>query len=208
MKDLVEIIPDYDEKVGNLNVKVLAARDAESASYAHYMAKMLSASEAQREENKKLAEIRLKRHGIDPHAQQPSTLAIMARDPKDDEKHWLRHLPEGVQIRDKDGNVDIAERPVTREEVSLVEATRRRPKNSQGQSDKDGAGKERKEQAVNAFICSPSAELTDEEKKRVSRPTLFSEPPVIATETAKPKPNEKTFWTHGFFLELKNWLKR
>src|ERR1017187_8436089 len=103
MKDLVEIIHDYDDKVGNLNVKLLAARDAESASYAHYMAKVLEASQAQRDENKKLAEIRFKRHGIDPHAQQPSTKAIMARPKEDDEKHWLRHLPEGVQQKNEDG---------------------------------------------------------------------------------------------------------
>ena len=48
MKDLVDIVTDYDEKVGNMNATVLAARDAESASYAHYMAKMLTASDSQR----------------------------------------------------------------------------------------------------------------------------------------------------------------
>jgi len=210
MKDLVEIIPDHAEKVGNMNAKVLAARDAESAGYAHYMAKMLQASEAQREENRKLAEIRKQRRGIDPHAQQPSTLAIMARDHKDDEKHWLRHLPEGVQIRDKDGNIDIGERPVTIEEASHIESIRRRPKNSTGQSEKSSASDEKKEIAADAFMYSPGIEfkdLTAEERQRITQIAPYSElPPSPVQET--PKVTDKKFWLYGHYLEFKNWFKR
>ncbi len=187
MKDLVDILPDYADKVGNMNAKVLAARDAESASYAHYMAKMLQVSEAQREENRKLAEIRKQRHGIDPHAQQPSTLAIMARPKEDDEKHWLRHLPEGAQIRDKDGNVNIGERAVTIEEISHVEATRRRPKNSQGQSELSATTEEKKEASVNAFICSPPARLSPEEIQKVSQIAPYTPPPPIPPKPERPK---------------------
>ena len=91
-KDLVPILPDYRDELGTMKVSPVDIRDAESANYAHYMAKMLAFSEAQREENKKLAEIRKKRHGIDPHAQQPSTLAIMARPKEKDEEHWNRRI--------------------------------------------------------------------------------------------------------------------
>lgn len=210
MKDLVEIIPDYAEKVGNMNAKALAARDAESAGYAHYMAQMLKASEAQREENKKLVEIRRQRHGIDPHAQQPSTMAILARDPKDDEKHWLRHLPEGVQIRDKDGNIDVAPRPVSVEEISHIESIRHRPKNSVGQSEKSGTSEKTRELAIDAYLYSPGIEFKDlskEDQQRVTELSPYSElPSVPAPET--PKVTDKKFWLYGHYLELKNWLKR
>ncbi len=197
-RDLVQIIPDYNEKVGNLHVSEIAARDAESAGYAHYMAKMLEATHSQREENRKLAEIRFKRHGIDPHAQQPSTLAILARDPKDDEKHWLRHLPEGVQIRDKDGNVDVAPRPVTIEEVSHVEATRRRPKNTTGQSEKNGASEETRERAVHAYLCSPGIpleRLSIQEKERITQVTPYEELKPIPAPPTEIK--ESNFWFSG-----------
>lgn len=166
MKDLVEILPDHAEKVGNMSVTLQAVRDAESAGYAHYMSKALAASEAQREENRKLAEIRKKRYGIDPTAQQPSTLAIMARPKEDDEKHWNRHLPPGVQFLDKDGNVDVAAREVTPQEVMIEESRRHSSKNTTGQSEKSGSGEQKKEAAVHAFIYSPPAALSEEEKQR------------------------------------------
>jgi len=206
-RDLVDILPDYDTKIGTMNAKVLAARDAESANYAHFMAKQLALSGAQREENKRLAEIRKQRHGIDPTAQQPSTQAILARPKEDDEKHWLRPLVD-CQIENPDGTIDVGERPVTIEEVSHVEATRRRPKNSTGQSEKSAAGEEAKENAVNAYLCSPPAVLSEEELKRVSKPKAYETQPMVITAPPLPKPSDKTFWTHGHFLELKNWLKR
>ena len=180
-----------------MNATVLAARDAESAGYAHYMAQQLAATEAQREENKKLAEIRKIRHGIDPHAQAKSTQAILARDPKDDEKHWLRHLPEGVQYRKEDGSVDVGERAVTIEEVSHVEAIRRRPKNSQGQSEKSSVGEEKREVAIQAYLYSPAAPLTLDEQYRLDQ-LLTKDPDVkldkevcINTMVTQPdKPND------------------
>ncbi len=206
-KDLVEILPDYAEKVGTMTAKAVAVRDAEAASYAHYMAKMLTYSEAQREENRKLAEIRKQRHGIDPTAQQPSTQAILARPKEKDEEHFFRPLVD-CYIRDKDGNIDVGERPVTIEEVSHVQAIRRRPKNSIGQSEKSATGEERKEAAVHTYLCSPPAVLSEEELKRVSKPKAYETQPMVVTAPPPPKPSDKTFWTHGHFLELKNWFKR
>jgi hypothetical protein len=206
-RDLVDILPDYDTKIGNMSAKVLAARDAESAGYAHYMAKQLAASEAQREENRKLAEIRKQRHGIDSFAQAPSTRAILARPKEDDEKHFLRPLVD-CQIRDKDGNIDVGERPVTIEEVSHIEAIRRRPKNSTGQSEKSATGKENQEAAIHTYLCSPPAVLSEEELKRVTKPQVYETKPLVVTAPPPPKPSDKTFWTHGHFLELKNWFKR
>jgi hypothetical protein len=209
MKDLVDILPDYDTKVGNLNAKVLAARDAESAGYAHYMAKMLEASHAQREENRKLAEIRKIRHGIDPNAQQPSTQAILARPKERDFEHWCRPLVD-CQVRDKDGNVDIGERKVTAQEVIIEEKRRRAPKNEVGQSTKDGSGQELREAAVNAFMCSPPAELTEEDKKRLAKPKPYEEPIALAQDTSKEEKRNgwdfrawSTRWSN-FLYKLRN----
>lgn len=191
MKDLVEIIPDHADKVGNLNVKVLAARDAESAGHSHYMAKMLAASEAQRDENKKLAEIRLKRRGIDPNAQQPSTMAIMARPKEQDLEHFLRPLPKAVVEQsaklaaaiekgdEKAIAALVAEREVSREEVSHIESVRRRPKNSQGQSEKSGSGEEAREAATSAYLFTPGVkaeDLSPEEKQRVAKAPVIQAP--------------------------------
>lgn len=186
MKDLVQIIPDYSEKVGNMNVRALAVRDAESASYAHYMATMLSASEAQREENRKLAEIRFKRHGIDPNAQQPSTQAILARPKEKDLEHFLRPLVD-CQVRKPDGSIDVGERPVTVEEVSHIEAIRRRPKNSVGQSDKSATTEQGREAAVNAFICSPGVtkeQLSVLDAAKLDQPVIAYEAPPMVEQKA------------------------
>jgi len=199
-KDLVDIVPDYNEKVGNMNASILAARDAESAGYAHYMAKMLTASEAQRIENKKLAEIRFKRHGIDPNAQQPSTQAILARPKEKDLEHFFRPLVD-CQVRDKDGNIDVGERPVTREEASHIESIRRRPKNSVGQSEKSGSGEERKEAAVNAFICSPGVtldQLSAPDREKLDRVIeVYETPPMVEQ---KPPEKVKLDFTPGSTL--------
>lgn len=187
----------------------LQIRDAEASGYSHYMAQMLKISDAQREENRKLAEIRKKRHGIDPHAQQPSTRSILAMSKEEHDKWLERPIPTKAQcqVMDDKGNVDVGERKVTLEEVSHIEAIRRRPKNSVGQSEKTSAGKERREAAMNAFIHSPPAALSVEDELRMVKMLPYTEDPVIARETQKPNSEEDTFWTHGRFLFFKNWVK-
>lgn len=187
-KDIVEMLPD----VGNMRQSVLPERNAEHASYARYMADM-GRNEAQREENRKIQEIRKQRHGIAPFAQAPSTQAILARPKEKDEEHFNRPLA-NCQIRDSDGVVDIGERHLEEKERSHAEAIRRRPKNSIGQSEKSSAGEERKEAAVNAFICSPGVSLENlnpEERARLQKPAAYEEPPVLAIET---KPVKKAGW--------------
>lgn len=197
MRDLVNILPDYDEKLGNMNASVLAARDAESAGYAHYMAKMLAATDAQRVENRKLQEIRKQRHGIDPTAQQPSTQAVLARPKEDDLGHFLRPLPKEVIEQSQKlfaahskGDYAaisslVAERAVTLEEVSHVEAIRRRSKNTKGQSEKSAFSEEKKEAGTHAFICSPGIpfdQLSPEDKERLRKPIQYESPPLVAKE--------------------------
>lgn len=195
-KDIVEMLPD----VGNMRQSVLPERNAEHASYARYMADM-GRNEAQREENKKLQEIRKQRHGLDPFAQAPSTQAILARPKEKDEEHFNRPLVE-CQIRDSDGLVDVRERPLEERERGHAEAIRRRPKNSIGQSEKSSAGEERKEAAVNAFICSPGVSLENlnpEERARIQKPKVYEEQPAIGVEAPKSK---KWGWREkmGWFL--------
>lgn len=187
-KDLVEMLPD----VGNMRQSVLPERNAEHASYARYMAEM-GRNEAQREENKKLQEIRKQRHGIDPFAQAPSTQAILARPKEKDEEHFNRPLVE-CHIRDDKGQINVAARVLEEAERNHLEAIRRRPKNSIGQSEKSAFDQEHREAAVNAFICSPGVSLENlnpEERARIQRPAAYEEPPVLAIET---KPIKKAGW--------------
>lgn len=180
--DIVPILPGYADKVGTLKVTLQDIRDAECADYAHYMQKMLEFSEAQKIENRKLAEIRKKRYGIDPHAQQPSTLAIMARPKEEDEAHFFRPLPKEVIEASKVlaqavANGDetkikelVAEREVTEKEVAIQESIRRAPKNETGQSTKSATGEEQKTRAEEAFLYSPGIQLknmTEEDKQRI-----------------------------------------
>lgn len=217
MKDLVDILSDHERKVGNMNASLLAARDAESAGYAHYMAKMLAATDAQREENRKLQEIRKQRHGIDPHAQQSSTQAILARPKEQDLEHFLRPLPKSVIEQSQrlsaaiakgdDAAVKslVAERAVTIEEVSHVEAIRRRPKNTKGQSEKSSISEEIREAAIHAFICSPGVpleKLSPEDRARVTKPVQYEAAPFVSREASKmegPKKRGKLVWRKWFW---------
>jgi len=228
-KDIVTILPDFADKVGNMRQTAVPVRDAEQAGYAHYMAQMLTASESQREENRRLQEIRRKRHGVDPHAQPASTQAILTRPKEKDLEHFLRPLPESEVKRTAEIAAALAAKPLALKEESAainqltgkrdvpddqkdhIEAIRRRPKNSKGQSDKSAFDQDHSEAAANAFVCSPGVtleQLSDEDKKRITKPIAYAEEPKVAIETPKPKPTEKTFWTHGHFLELKNWFRK
>lgn len=207
MKDIIEILPD----VGHTRQSVLPVRNAEHAGYAQYMAE---AFKDQREETRKLQEIMAKRAGVDLKTfltqQSASTQAILARPKEKDLEHWMRPLPD-CQVKDEDGNVDVAERELSIKEIMLEETKRRAPKNSTGQSEKPSAGEERREAAVNAFVHSPGiplSNLSSEERARIQKPEPYPYPPILAIQPEKPKPKDKTFWTHGLFLELKNWFKR
>lgn len=208
MKDLVPILPDYEEKVGNMKSRVTQVRDAEDAHYSHYMAKTLSLSHAQREENRKIAEIRKKRYGFDPTAQQPSTQAILDRPKEKDLEHFLRPLVD-CQIRGKDGEIDVAERKLTVEEISHVEALRRRPKNSTGQSEKSAVNEVRKEASINAFNCSPgisTENLTTEEKYRLNQSKSHENKPIVNINTKEnPKKSKgKLKWMGWFWKWIEN----
>lgn len=217
--DIVPILPGYADKVGTLKVTLQDIRDAECADYAHYMQKMLEFSEAQKIENRKLAEIRKKRYGIDPHAQQPSTLAIMARPKEEDEAHFFRPLPKEVIEASKVlaqavANGDetkvkelVAQREVTEQEVAIQESIRRAPKNETGQSTKSATGEEQKAKAEEAFLYSPgidAKDLTDDERGQISSPYGIRTPKAGSSPDTRATLLSKSPRSIG--SQLKHWL--
>lgn len=191
-KDIVEMLPD----VGNMRQSVLPERNAEHASYARYMVEMAN---DQREENRKLQEIRAKRAGVDLKTyltqQAASTQATLDRPKEKDLSHWLREVPKEAQINkpDENGHIEMPTREISPQEYAAFNATKNN-RNTRGQSEKSSAGEERKEAAVNAFICSPGVSLENlnpEERARIQKPTAYEEPPLLAIET---KPVKKAGW--------------
>lgn len=99
-----------------------------------------------------------------------STAKNLAR-PKSEDAAWQARLtgplPEGWQAVPKAKTIDEAVgmglRKLDPEEISHVESVRRRPKNSTGQSMKDGISPLKRDRAVAAITCSPPARVTPQE---------------------------------------------
>lgn len=125
--------------------------------------------EKRNEELKQCAEILAKHLSTLPKRkpffeQAPSTMAILARDPKDDEAHFNRPLPEAKDwMRDHtiQGNWDI-------KQIAVIEDIRRKARNDFGSSFDSSTNKEKKEKAISAFTCSPPAEPTKTELLRTT----------------------------------------
>jgi len=100
--------------------------------------------------------------------QEPSTERNLARDPsKDDE--WIARLvntvPDNWKAVPNAKTTDeaVAARPVTPQEITVVENTRRRPKNSFGQSNKRGISDVKLNRGLEAFLFTPPARVTKKE---------------------------------------------
>jgi hypothetical protein len=92
--------------------------------------------------------------------QQPSTLAILARDPSKDEEHFNRAWVDPM-VYGLDGKVFINERSVTAMEVITAETARRRPKNTIGQAHLSGSTPLERTAAIKAFFEAGSVELSE-----------------------------------------------
>lgn len=130
--------------------------------------------------------------------QEPSTERNLARDPaKDDE--WIARLVNTVPdnwkaVPDaKTTEEAVAMRRVDPTEVQLVETTRRRPKNSFGQSNKAGSSPERKNRAMEAILFTPPAKVTKAEvdARAVNLVQLKSTP---IKEEWRPMPWYEALW--------------
>lgn len=100
-------------------------------------------------------------------AQEPSTQRTLERDPLDDLKWQSRDLPTNWKARPSAKTLDEAvnKRPLDPDEISHFEATRRRPKNSQGMSTASATTAIGRECAIAAFVYTPPAKVTEEEVK-------------------------------------------
>lgn len=94
-----------------------------------------------------------------------SMQATIDRDPSKDAEHWNRKIDMSVAIAP---HPSTCERIIDPDQYSHIEAIRRRPKNSIGQSEKSSASEERKEIARQAFTCSQPADLNPAEKEKLT----------------------------------------
>lgn len=98
--------------------------------------------------------------------QPKSTQEIMIKQKDPDYKRdWSAPLPDNVLANPNAKTKEelIGERRLSLEEISHVEAIRRRSKNSLGQSEASSTSKETRERAAHHFNVTPPALLTDEE---------------------------------------------
>lgn len=145
--------------------------------------------------------------------QAPSTLRNLARDPSQDEAWKNRPIPYAqAQVAKSAQEMAQFERKMTPDEFSLIEGMRRRPKNSEGQSELSSAMPERRQAAASAFTCSPPAELTDAERSRISQISPYTPPPPVPPREKKswwgrlfgrpdqgaPESKERWGWINGF----------
>lgn len=138
------------------------------------------------------------------HDQQPSTKSCLDRDPSKD-KEWQNrqidlskvytHPFDWSRALDQDYlNSFVNARKLEASEVILEEGRRRGSKNTLGQSEKDGSGKERKESASQAFQHSKPVPLNEVEFERVTR----IKPIVEVKELEQPK---RKSWLRLEFLD-------
>jgi hypothetical protein len=97
--------------------------------------------------------------------QAESTMRTLSRDPRDDFAWQNRPLPENWKAKPDAETLEamVGEREVDLGLVSMEETRRRRPKNSDGQSEKSATTPERREKAIDAVIYTPPAKVTKEE---------------------------------------------
>lgn len=172
-------------KVGEFTVKPLLERRPGMAEYTEALAAQVRALNIEKKPPSTV--------------QQPSTQATLDRDPAKDAEHWNRPLPKEVVEKNKqlveayragdlatlDHLVDA--RNVTPDEYILIDGLRKKPKNSIGQTTFKGASDAAIEKAVHSFLFSPPAQLTPEERKRITEMTPYSPPPMPIVEIKEEK---------------------
>jgi hypothetical protein len=117
--------------------------------------------------------------------QHESTKRNLARDPaKDDE--WVARLvntvPDGWKARPDAKSTDeaVAKRPLSADEILIVETIRRGSKNTRGQSLRAGLDAKTRQKGVEAFLFTPPAKVTraEVEARAVNLVPIVSKPIV------------------------------
>lgn len=133
--------------------------------------------------------------------QSPSTKALMQKHSDPDYVADLsRPLPDNVlanpNAKTLDEMVNLRKRDPDQE--AHIEAIRRRPKNSVGQSILSATTKQAKERAIDHFLHSPPADITKEDENRITKLNQLDAVPAQTQEVWKPM----TLWQ-----AVKHWLK-
>lgn len=172
-------------KIGQFTVKPLLERMPGQAAYVESVVAQLKALKIQ----KKPAST----------VQCASTQATLDRDPAKDEEHWNRPLPAEVVEKNKQlveayraGDLSMLDklveaRNISPEEFNIVEGLRRSFKNNLGQTSQSSASEYALRKAIDAFLYSPPAELTPEERKRISEMKPYAPLPESIPEVKAPK---------------------
>lgn len=135
--------------------------------------------------------------------QPESTKTALKRDPKDDADHWNREIFDWKAIPDADMETEegrdkgVAIRSVDPNDADDYRAAKK-GKNTLGMSTTSGFSKETKEKSVWAYTYSKPADLTPEEKRKVTKLT-----PMESTLLEPEKPKKKSILRRCF-----GWLER
>lgn len=129
--------------------------------------------------------------------QEPSTRAILERDPSKDEEHWNRPLPDEVDW--KRDYTDL--RNITPDEYIIFNAMRHAAnRNEIGKTNESSIDEEKREKGIQAFTYSRPADLSQEDKERIVKLIGIESKPI---EYVPPK---KERWYSKLFTSIK--LKR
>lgn len=159
-----------------------------------------------------LAEPFLKQPDVDPKIlaiQQPSTKRDLLRPVSQDEEWRNRPIPESalfsldklMAMTEKEKLAHVGARDLSVEEILIEETRRRRPKNSQHQSELSSVSPEKKSKAEQAFRFTPTNPLSESELERKVQLT-----PI--TQYQGPVLNDiKTEVNISWYTKLSTWFK-
>lgn len=130
--------------------------------------------------------------------QAASTLATLSRPKEHDEEHYNRQIPENWKAVPEAKTLDeaVGMKPRDAEQISHVEAVRRRSKNFLGDSISMGAksiSELSRDRAISAYTCSPPAELSESDKMKLKALTPYNPLPEKTEERVK-----STWWRRLF----------
>jgi hypothetical protein len=124
-------------------------------------------------------------------------------------RDWSAPLPDNwlanPDAKDHDELVGSRINELDQQQVSHVEAIRRRSKNTLGQSQESAFSQERRDAAVHAFMVSPPALLSKEEMDQIT--TLTPKPKAIPASIPKEEKKKEPKGLRISIAELIGWKK-
>lgn len=127
---------------------------------------------------------------MQPESTKKALLAQKERSPHEDIEHLLRPLPACLANPEAEDKESLVGARIMRPDEMAIETTRRRgSKNTIGQSVESSVDKDKRDKGIFAFTYSRPAELSDDQKKRLSKLTEIDA--VVAEKPTHTKPKDK-----------------